>query len=199
MPWGSAHTTLMNTTLASSELHIGAPGPPWVRGNTEPWPSLSISLNYSSSGGKASVWEDHGKCSASTTVVGPRKVQQVRSVQDEHPQGMKRAGRRNQGMQQQRCRLELLLRPGKLAPPQEKGRCCSQQRRGKRPVAVVSIGIRSRSLGGESGAVGGWEAAPSILRDRAAASEIPLPNSSPQGSSRSLSSSWKAVSDPSLL
>lgn len=57
---------------------------------------------------------------------------------------------------------------------------------------------------GQHQAVGGWEVALSILRDRAAGtpgakSEILLPNSFLQVSSHALSSSWKAVSDPSLL
>ena len=64
-------------------------------------------------------WE---MCSASTAVVGPRKVQQVRSEEDKQPQGMTRAGRRNQGTLQQGCQLEPLLRQGKLAPPQGGGK-----------------------------------------------------------------------------
>lgn len=53
--------------------------------------------------------------SASAAVVGPRKVQQVRSEEEKQPQGTIRAGRRNQGTLEQGCQLELFLRQGKLA------------------------------------------------------------------------------------
>lgn len=92
-------------------------------------------------------------CGASTVVVGPRKVQQVRSEEDKQPQGMIRAGRRNQGTPH-----------GKLAPPLGGGKegaatlSCGRAKSGlvqpkgarrglQRPAAVVSIGTRSCSLG----------------------------------------------------